>query len=68
MFSSHYNFDTEFFKGVQEVPEFTVTGTKPAPKPAPTSNIETKTAPIQTKKYRTLKMNHPLLFIRGKKN
>ena len=48
---TNYNFDTEFFKGVQEVPEFTVTGTKPAPKPAPTSNIETKTAPIQTKKY-----------------
>jgi hypothetical protein len=54
---TNYNFDTEFFKGVQEVPEFTVTGTKPAPKPtpaptpAPTSNVETKIAPIQTKKY-----------------
>ena len=50
---TNYNFDTEFFKGVQEVPEFTVTGTKPtpAPTPAPTSNVETKKAPIQTKKY-----------------
>jgi len=48
---TNYNFDTEFFKGVQEVPEFTVTGTKPAPAPKPTINVETKTAAIQTKKY-----------------
>lgn len=48
---TNYNFDTEFFKGVQEVPEFTVTGTKPAPTPTPTSNVETKTEAIQTKKY-----------------
>lgn len=48
---TNYNFDTDFFKGVQEFPEFTITGTKPKPNPSPTSNKETKLQVEPNKKY-----------------